>query len=132
MTLHGVVDEVKNIPISVISVKLYIVLRLQIVWRCDPSPIHAMMTSLVTRWKPIGFLCSCSSSNLWKLSKHVLAIPETTRQIRSAGKQPPLAIAIAKLALESLGAVLIILAPLQIRKACALMRAHITREHLLA
>ena len=120
MTLHGVVDDVKNIPTSVISVKLYIVLRLQTVWSCDPSPIRAIMTSLVARWKPIGFLFSCSSSNLWGLSKQVLAIPEMTRQTRSAGKEPPLAIAIAKLAMESLGAVRIIFVPLEARNPCAL------------
>lgn len=133
--LNGIADLVSSLKlfadILTRSKSCSSILRWQIVWRCDPSPVHAVMASLVTGWKPIGFQFS-SSSSFRKLSQHAFTISEMTCQIRSTRKKPFPANLIAELALVSLGAMFVIFMPLQVGSACALVRTHVTREHFLA
>jgi hypothetical protein len=94
------------------------------------SFVHSLMTTLIAWWKPVVIYLSRRASSIWEQSKDTLAFPKMARQIRTTGEQSYLAISIAELALKPLGLMRVVLVPLQIPSARALVGADVTREHL--
>ena len=73
---------------------------------------------------------SSNGTSLWELSLHIHAVREMTSWIWSVRKEVSFAISITELTPKSFGAVLVVLVPLQVGSAWALMKAYSTRGNL--
>lgn len=93
--------------------------------------VHSLVATSVSGRKPIIFyLPRGGTSSVREQSKHILALSEVARQVRSTREQPNPSAAITEFALKPFVFVGIVFVPFQITGTAALMGTEIAGEHL--